>query len=306
MKTATRSLGMLILAALTAFLLAAQCQQHPTQPSAGTGGSVSTGGSQDSGGAVSTGGEEASGGAAIHELTRCECAPQPWGTTSTRAEQRRPRIVGGTESTEAYPWIVSLQYADGWHYCGGTLVAPGYVLTAGHCKPIRGDFVHIGAIDRTKGELRSIMGSCEHPSYATDGTWDATIVRLSTASTMAPLRLSSTVGTHATVMGWGVTSEGASTTPTRLREVDLPVWPAIDCDVPGPSLCAGLAEGGKDSCQGDSGGPLAQMGPNGWELLGIVSRGAGCARPGEPGIYTRVPDGVAQWVAECTAEGVTW
>lgn len=38
--------------------------------------------------------------------------------------------------------------------------------------------------------------------------------------------------------------------------------------------------------QADSGGPLWVHDQN--KLIGIVSTGVGCARPGLPGIYTRV------------------
>ena len=53
--------------------------------------------------------------------------------------------------------------------------------------------------------------------------------------------------------------------------------------------------GGTDACQGDSGGPLVtwkRTKKNGVQrqrafLIGIVSRGSGCAYFGLPGIYTR-------------------
>ena len=50
------------------------------------------------------------------------------------------------------------------------------------------------------------------------------------------------------------------------------------------NICANRETGGKDSCQGDSGGPLVI----GKTLVGVVSRGWGCALPGYPGVYVNV------------------
>ncbi|XP_044160558.1 uncharacterized protein LOC122945559 [Bufo gargarizans] len=115
------------------------------------------------------------------------------------------------------------------------------------------------------------------------------------------------------VTGWGNIMEGVSLAlPYILQEVELPLINSSACDhmfkaaynitaamsvVQDDMICAGYQEGKKDSCQGDSGGPLACQFGSSWFLVGVVSWGDGCARPGEPGVYTKVSS-FSAWIQE--------
>merc|ERR1719154_421256 len=101
-------------------------------------------------------------------------------------------------------------------------------------------------------------------------------------------------GKQATVSGWGTTSEGGSvsaflkrTTVTVVQDNDASCTPYnIDGNI---KMCA--YQQGTDSCQGDSGGPLVTSEDGRNTLIGVVSYGAGCARPGYAGVYANVADG---------------
>ena len=106
--------------------------------------------------------------------------------------------------------------------------------------------------------------------------------------------------------GWGYQRENDKDTTIILREVTIPIISNWQCaSIGGPYsshrinknvFCAGLPQGGKDSCQGDSGGPAIWKDvDNRSYLVGVISWGWGCARPGYPGVYTRVTQ-YLQWI----------
>jgi len=113
--------------------------------------------------------------------------------------------------------------------------------------------------------------------------------------------------TVATVAGWGLTREGGSSVSQFLNQVGVPIVNPQSCAsqysragikiVSQAMICAGFSAGGKDSCQGDSGGPFVVQGKNGYTLQGVVSFGIGCARPGLPGVYSRVSN-YLDWIAQ--------
>jgi len=212
-------------------------------------------------------------------------------------------IVGGTEVTKGrYPYQVALMTGNS-QYCGGTLIAPNYVLTAAHCAGYANVAAHIGRhklSDTTETkEVISVQKEILHPNYddSTDEN-DIMLVKLASSSTYSTVKLDNgsqtlTEGTDVTVMGWGNTEERGFDSDVLL-EVEVDIVSNADClesytvDIFDSSLCA--ARLGKDSCQGDSGGPLIVKGSSAESdvQVGIVSWGIGCAREEFPGVYTRV------------------
>ena len=93
------------------------------------------------------------------------------------------------------------------------------------------------------------------------------------------------------VAGWGDTTENGRTS-NNLMHVTIPFVSNTACrnsygsNIRDTNICAGVA--GKDSCQGDSGGPGVYSNAGKTSIVGVVSFGYGCARPGYPGAYTRV------------------
>jgi len=96
--------------------------------------------------------------------------------------------------------------------------------------------------------------------------------------------------------------------PKVLQVVDVPLIENHECEVwheragitvqlyP-EMMCAGYRDGGKDSCKGDSGGPLMVRQRDGrFVLVGLVSAGFSCGKPGQPGIYHRI-SATADWIS---------
>ena len=115
-------------------------------------------------------------------------------------------------------------------------------------------------------------------------------------------------GTVAMVAGWGATEPDSIKRPRELQAVDVKVvnsrtcekWHrenGINLEIFDDMMCAGHELGGKDACQGDSGGPLMKREETGnWTLIGLVSAGYSCAKPGQPGIYHKLSKS-SDWIS---------
>ena len=226
-----------------------------------------------------------------------------------------PRIVGGTTAGPgSHPFQVALlarSISNNFRaqFCGGTLVAARYVVTAAHCTMpdiARKAQVLVGTqrLDGT-GRRINVKRVSIHPRWALSSLagvdYDVAVWELATpVSGIAFATLASTqpsaAGTLLRTSGWGTRTYGVRDKPMDLMQVDVPFVPASggSCGEQGRitprMICAG--EEGKDSCQGDSGGPLTiDRGAGFNELVGIVSFGdGGCGAEGWPGVYANVAD----------------
>ncbi|GIF06379.1 S1 family serine peptidase [Actinoplanes siamensis] len=211
-------------------------------------------------------------------------------------------VVGGAVAKSGeFPWAVRLSMG-----CGGTLTAPRVVLTAGHCVGPTGPntkiLVTAGVTDlkaRNALTARSVE-VIRAPGFTTETRGDDwAVVKLDRVLRLPAIGLvpdASGDQGQVTVMGWGQTREGALRQERRLHYATVPTIPDDTCAkaylaakvtlVKEDSICAGRH--GVDTCQGDSGGPMVRRGRSGWEQVGIVSWGLGCARDAYPGVYTQI------------------
>ena len=227
-----------------------------------------------------------------------------------------PRIIGGEPADFGeYPFMVALLFEPTAgndfekQYCGGSLIASRWVLTAAHCVDFLSGPEDVAVavsrthLNSTEGQRVGVRAFYIHPDWdPSQLSPDVALLQLAKPVTgVAPIQLAGpeddgfeAAGTLLTVIGWGNTSTtGQASFPNELREVVVPVVADEPCDeanhglvTPETQLCAGAK--GLDSCGGDSGGPLFAT-AGGTEIqVGIVSWGIGCAKQHYPGVYTEV------------------
>ncbi len=243
-----------------------------------------------------------------------------------------PRIVGGTAVQIAdHPWQVALVRATlaeptRHQFCGGSIIADRWVVTAAHC-------VDASIVRRNPANLDVVAGTTEYrvggerihveaihvpegwddPNKVSALDFDVALLKLAAPVTLGqPIPIAEpslvlTVDTESNVTGWGALSEGGPGSD-KLMGVSVPIVATDVCNAPESyngqvtvnMLCAGRREGGLDSCQGDSGGPKWTPINGKAVLTGIVSWGDGCARALKYGIYTNVAK-MADWISKTTS-----
>ncbi|KAL8176932.1 UNVERIFIED_CONTAM: hypothetical protein K2H54_040499 [Gekko kuhli] len=238
------------------------------------------------------------------------------------------RIVGGTKAHPGeWPWVVSLQTTT-YHFCGGAIIHPWWVLSAAHCfqDASRSRSIKVAAGSNFLGRnnvTRWVRRIFSHPLYHPK-TYNNDLALLLLQepipysphhsalclpdSTLVP---DDDMWESCFVAGWGITKAGTNKASYALLKAQVGIVDWLLCKRWLPSLtrnmvCAGFESGGRDACQGDSGGPLMCRPPGTgtppvWYEVGVVSWGRGCGEARSPGVYARVSS-FQSWLETTSAQ----
>lgn len=232
-------------------------------------------------------------------------------------------VVGGSTASEGeYPFMASIQDPDGFAFCGGSVIAGGWVLTAAHCvQDTDADELRVvtgrtNLADTSRGQVLAVSAVHVHPNWdSATLSYDAALLRLATPTVSPAIRLAGAAddgleapGTPVRVTGWGDQTPTFGLLATnQMREVDLEVVSDQQCGEtnfgfdPATGVCAEALL--KDSCNGDSGGPLFATVSGARIQIGIVSYGTSCGVPRFPGVYSEVNNtSIRSWIS--TTAGV--
>jgi trypsin len=252
--------------------------------------------------------------ATVSALAACTAPPAAAG-----APRAHSSIVGGGPANPAqWPYAAAI-YRKGHLHCGGSVIGPTKVLTAGHC--VDGfNLANFQVIsgrpnlrDPTAGETIGVSSGRVHPDFEQTGLHDVAVLNLAQPTGAPPIALATpeqsaaitAPGTPLRVAGYGAISPfGVHLSPflkstIELVRTDRRCLKAYTRDLYAPetmicALGARRKHGGRfkihtSACSGDSGGPLVADTATGPVEVGTISYGGAlCGLPAAPTVYSRI------------------
>jgi len=250
-------------------------------------------------------------------------------------------IVNGKPARIAdWPWQVAIAHRPGRGkarsprartFCGGAVIAPELVLTAGHCvarlsrsrvrrlEVISGrtwlNREGSGAVTPVRRALMptDAQGRRRYREQFGSADWDVAILRLAAPVDATPIRLAGpdergswAPGQIVHSTGWGVTSSASDRASPRLRMARQVMLKDKVCRLDNgrdfkrrTMNCHGGPGGNASTCFGDSGGPSVALVGEEHRLVGLTSFGDDFCRGNYPSVDTRVAGrAIRSWVAE--------
>lgn len=270
-------------------------------------------------------------------------APEAKPGPSTSGHAGISIINGDSTSIRKWPWQVAIadrfnprkpESARDRSFCGGAVIAPKLVVTAGHCvfdmsdQQIRNLEVISGRsrLNSNGGQVSRVT-SLEMPLDArgqrrfrnVDGTadWDVALLSLSKPLSARAIKLAGpderaswSPGQIVWTTGWGVANPRSDFSPNQLKSARLVMMPDRLCRRtegniyrPNTMNCLGGPAGNASTCVGDSGGPLVARTSRGFRLVGLTSFGDLDCRPTTPSVDSRVSGkAMRTWIAAKSSE----
>jgi trypsin len=166
-------------------------------------------------------------------------------------------VVGGQPARQGqFPYVANIDIA-GSYGCTGTLIAPRWVITAGHCGSLTGSStdgtvpsslaypvgeysVTLGTVntDGTGGQTFGVSQAIVDPDYsvANGSGYDVTLLELDHASRIRPMLLAAVSerglwepGKLMTIAGFGLTNQNASSEPATMQFTQVPITTDAYC-----------------------------------------------------------------------------